>query len=105
MKLIRVVTRLALLSLAAAAFVGLTGIYGDSVRLPVPGPRWQEIRQHRRSAPDVSRFPGFVAAGVESALFALAGRKIFRLRLSRASRSEGQPILLNLHRERTTDAI
>jgi hypothetical protein len=101
-KLVRVLSRLALLSLAAAAFVGLTGIYGGSVRVPLPSPRWQEGRQHRPSAPEVGQFPEFVAAGVELALFAVAGRMIFRLRLSPVSRSEGQPILLNLQRERRT---
>jgi hypothetical protein len=102
MKLVRVLSRLALLSLAAAGFVGLTGIYGDSVRPPLPNPRWQAVGQHRPSAPEVDQFPEFVAAGVELALFAVAGRMVFRLRLSPVSRSEGQPILLNLNREGRT---
>jgi hypothetical protein len=101
-KLVRVLSRLALLSLAAAAFVGLTGIYGGSVRPPLPNPRWQAERRHRPSAPHVSQFPEFVGEGVVLALYAVAGRIVFRLRLSPASRSEGQPILLDLHRERRT---
>jgi hypothetical protein len=101
-KLVRLLSRLALVSLAAAAFVGLTGIYGGSVRPPLPNPRWQEERRHRPSAPLVSQFPEFFGGGVELALYALAGRIVFRLRLSPVSHSERQPILLNLHRERRT---
>jgi hypothetical protein len=96
-QLARVLSRLAFLSLAAAAFVGLTGIYGTSVRPPLPDPRSQAERRHRPSAPQVSQFPEFFAGGVELALYALAGRIVFRLRLSRVSRSERQPIVLNLH--------
>jgi hypothetical protein len=99
-KLVRVLSRLALLSLAAAAFVGLTRIYGGSVRLPVPDPNFQAERLHRPSAPQLGRFPEFVGDGMVLALFALAGRIIFRLRLSSVSRSDGQPILLKLHQER-----
>jgi len=104
-KLLRVLSRLALLSLAAAAFAGLTRIYAGSVRPPVPDPNFQVERLHRPSAPQLSRFPGFVAAGMVVALFALAGRIIFRLRLSSVSRRDGRPILLNLHQERQTPKL
>jgi len=97
-KLVRVLSRLALLSLAAAAFVGLTGIYGDSVRPPVPNPHSQAARRYRPSAPQVGRFPEFVGEGMLLAFFAVVGRIALRLRLSPVSRSEGQPILLDLHR-------
>jgi hypothetical protein len=100
--LLRVLSRLALLSLAAGAFAGLTRIYVGSVRPPVPDPNFQAMRLHRPPAPQLSRFPGFVGAGMVLALFALAGRIIFRLRLSSVSRSDGQPILLNLREERQT---
>lgn len=100
MKLVRVLLRIALLSLGAAAFVGLTAIYCGSVRPPFPDPHWKAARRHRPSAPQVSQFLEFVAAALGLALFAVGGRIVFRLRLSPASRSEGQPILLDLHRGR-----
>jgi hypothetical protein len=97
-KLARVLSRLALLSLAAAAFIGLTEIYGGSVRPPLPNPRWQAERRNRPSELQVSKVLEFFAGAMELALYALAGRIVFRLRLSPVSRHEGQPILLNLHR-------
>ena len=97
MKFVRVLARLAFLSLAAAVFVGLTGIYGSSVRPPLPNPSWQAERRHRPSAPQVSLFPEFVGEGMVLALYAVAGRLVLRLRLSPVSRSEGQPISLDLH--------
>lgn len=100
MKLVRVLSRLALLSLAAAAFVGLAGIYGSSVRSPLPDPRWQAGRNHRPSEPEVSQFPEFIGEGFLLVFFAVIGRIALRLRLSPVSRSEGQPISLNLHRGR-----
>jgi len=77
-------------------FVGLTGIYGYSVRPALPYPGYRATHRHRPSAPQLSQFPGFVGAGLALALFAMGGRIVFRLRLSRAPRSEGQPILLGL---------
>jgi hypothetical protein len=96
-KLVRVLSRLALLSLAAAAFVGLTGLYGGAVRPPLPNPSVQAEKRHRPSAPQVSLFPEFVGEAWVLAIYAVGGRLVFRLRLSRVSRSEGQPILLDLH--------
>lgn len=104
MKLVRLLSRLALLSLAAAAFVGLTGLYGSSVRLPLPNPHWQAARRHRPPAPHLSTFPEFVGEGVVLAVYAVAGRIVLRLRLSPVSPSEGQVILLNLHRARQETA-
>jgi hypothetical protein len=98
-KLVRVLSRLALLSLAAAAFVGLTGIYGGSVRPPLPDPRYRATHRYRPSAPQASQFLEFVGAGLGLALVALGGRIALRLGLSSASRGEGQPILLGLHRK------
>ncbi len=102
MKLVRVLSRLALLSVAAAAFVGLTGIYGGAVRAPLPNPSSLAERRHRPSAPHVSLFPEFVSEVMVLALYAFGGRIVFRLRLSPVSRGEGQPITLDLHRERRT---
>jgi hypothetical protein len=92
-------SRLALLSLPAAAFVVLTGIYGDSARPRPPNPNLQEERRHRPSAPDVSLFPELVGEGMVVAIYAVAGRLVLRLRLSPVSRSERQLIVLDLQRE------
>jgi hypothetical protein len=96
-KLVRVLSRLALLSLAAAVFVGLTGVYGGSVPPPVPGPRYQAKHRNPPASPQSSEFLGFVRAGVEVALFAVAGRIGLRLRLSPVPHNEGHPILLDLN--------
>ena len=64
MRFIRVLSRLALLSLIAAAFAGLTGIYGGSVQSPLPDPQWRAGRDHRPSAPEVRLFPEFVGEGI-----------------------------------------
>jgi hypothetical protein len=77
--------RLALLSLAAAAFAALTGIYGRSVRPPLPNPRGRAARRHRPSAPEAGLFSEFVGEGMIVAIFAVGGRILFQLRLSPAS--------------------
>ena len=97
MKFSRVILRLALLSLAAAAFVGLTAIFGGSVEPALPEPQSRAARQHRPSAPNLIQFPELIGEIMGLAVCALAGRIVFRLRLSPASRSEGQPISLGLH--------
>ena len=96
MKLLRLLSRIVLLSLAAAAFVGLTKAYGSSVQLPVPSPRAQAERLHRLSAPEVGQLPEFLGQAVLLAFFAVVGRVFFRLRLSLVLCSEGPPILLDL---------
>src|SRR5262249_56679947 len=85
-----------LLSLAAAAFVGLTAIYGGSVRTPLPDSSSRAERQHRPSAPHMNLFLEFIGEGMLLALYAFAGRIVFRLRLSPVLRREGQPISLGL---------
>jgi hypothetical protein len=100
MKFMRVCSRLAILSLAAAAFAGLTAIYGGSAR-PLPNPRLRAWKEHRPSAPDLGRFPELIGEGIVVAIYAVAGRLIFRLRLSPRSRSEGDPISLGLHGDQT----
>ena len=99
MKFVRVLLRLALLSLAAASLAALTGIYGGSIRPPLPNLQWRVARRHRPAAPEVGKFPEFVGEFVILAVFGVGGRIVFRLRLSPKSRSEGQPILLGLHQE------
>jgi hypothetical protein len=101
-KLMQVLARLALLSLAAAAFVVLTEMYGASVRLPLPEPQWQAGRRHRASWPRSNQVPSgiceFIAEGIAFTLFAALGRIVLRLRLSPVSPSEGKLISLDLHR-------
>lgn len=101
MKVVRVLSRLALLSLVAAAFVELTDIYGRSVRhLPDPhsaGCSCRAVREHRPSAPEASEFPEFLEKSMAFAIYAVTGRVVFRLRLSPVSLSYRQPIVLNLH--------
>jgi hypothetical protein len=96
MKFIQVLSRLSLLSLAAAAFAGLTEIYGGSVRPPLPHPQWRAGRLHRPSAPEVGKFPELIGEGMVVAIYAVGGRIVFRLRLSPVSRSEGQPIFVGI---------
>ena len=98
MKLLRVLARLALLLVAAAAFVGLTEFYGGSVQPPLPEPVFQEEHRHPASAPHVWEFPDFVATGLGLALFAVGGRIVLRLRLNPASRNEERVIRLDLGR-------
>ncbi|GEM_PF-6510934 len=96
MKFARLLLRTAILSLAAAAFVWLTGIFGDSRQISAPNRGWQAERAHRASTPRVAKFAEFLGAGVIVAVVAAIGRIIFRLRLSPAPRNAGQPILLDL---------
>jgi hypothetical protein len=97
-KLLRVLSRIALLSLAAAGFVGLTGIYGSSARTPSPEPVAQAERQHRPSEPELSQFPEFIGYVFFLVFWAGIGRVGLRLRLSPASPNERQLISLNLQR-------
>jgi hypothetical protein len=99
-KLVRVLSRLALLSLAAAALAGLTEIYGGSVQSPLSDPIEQAERQHRPSEPEAGQFPEFICYVVLFVFWVGIGRAGLRLRLSPVSRTEGQPISLDLHRRR-----
>jgi hypothetical protein len=99
-KFVRVLSRIALLSLAAAGFVQLTAIYGDAAPPPLPSLKWQAERGHRAPAPQVARFDEFLAEGMVVATYAVGGRLLLRLRLSRASYIEG-PVRLNLYQPRS----
>ena len=94
-------SRIAILSLAAAMFVGLTGMLGDSMHPALPNPQWRAERAHRRSAPQARYITEFAGELVLVGVVAALGRVVLRLRLSPASRREGQPILLDLHRARS----
>ncbi len=100
MKLVRLLSRIAALSLAAAMSVGLTRMYSGSVRPPVPERGYRAAHRHRPSRPQGSSFLEFIGAGLTFAVFAAGGRIALRLRLTPTPRSEGQPILLDLHRGR-----
>jgi hypothetical protein len=103
MKLVRVLSRLALLSLAAALFVVLTKIYGDSAPPPLPYPgfeKFQKKHRHPPPAPNAAEFTEFIRYGIAFAIFAVGGRLAFRLRLNPVPPSDGRPILLSLHRGR-----
>jgi hypothetical protein len=96
-KFLRGLSRIAILSLAAAVFVGLTGMYGRSAHPPSPDRRSQAERLHRPPLPQAGYFLEFLSEGALLAVFAWAGRIAFRLRLNSISRREGQPIVLNLY--------
>jgi hypothetical protein len=102
MKVVRLLSRVALLSLMAAAFAVLTRLYGDSVRPVLPDQQWRTERAHRPSAPEVSRFPEVIGEGLIVAIYAVLGRIVFRLRLSPASRGAGDLLLLRFQQERRT---
>jgi hypothetical protein len=96
MKIIRTLSRLVFLSLVAAIFTLLTSVYGRFVRTPSPTPRW---KLHRSLAPRISQLPEFLGEGVVIALCTVAGRVVFRLRLSSSSPSKARPISLSLRQK------
>ena len=95
MNLARALLRIALLSLAAAVCAGLTAVYGDAAPPTLPNRYWQAFRRHRAPAPRLDKFPELAAEGVVVTIYAVAGRLILRLRLSRNPHTE-VPIALNL---------
>lgn len=117
MKFARVLSRLIILLVAASALVGLTAMYGTSARiLPYPrfpfspyapsAPEQAEMR-HQPPAPDVGYVTDCLGWGIWLAVWAVVGRKGFHLRLNRARRGEGRPILLGLLqlRQQSTKAL
>ena len=102
MKVVRLLSRVVLLSLMAAAFAVLTRLYGDSVRPVPPHQQWRAERAHRPSGPELSRFPEVIGEGLVVAIYAVLGRIVFRLRLSPASRGAGDLVLLRVQGERST---
>jgi hypothetical protein len=97
MNLARVFWRIALLSAVAAVFVWLTAMYGYSAPLP-KHPEWSAWRAHRNSAPQFRQFPEFAGELILLAVYSVAGRVVFRLRLTPSS-APGQPLSLGLHRQ------
>ena len=103
MKPARLLARLVLLLVAAAVFIGLTQFYAGSLRADSVNAYRRALRRHRPSEPQLSRFPSFLGAGMLFALIAVAGRLVFRLRLSPASENEDRVILLDLYRGPSKD--
>jgi len=85
MKVVRMLSRLVLLFLASALFALLTSAYGKYVASPLPGQHWQ---LHRSLTPKISELPQFIGEAMLIALCAVAGRVVFRLRLSPPSRQK-----------------
>ena len=85
MKVVRMLLRLVLLSLAAAIFALLTSAYDKYFASPLPGQHWQ---LHRSLTPKISELPEFIGEAMLIALCAVTGRVVFRLRLSALSRRE-----------------
>lgn len=94
MKVIRVVVSwLAVVLILAAAFIGWIAIYARfALHFMVTNARWQTaLRDSQPSAPDVAYFPDFLYRAGLLALFCMAGRLIFRLRLNPAPRRTKSP--------------
>ncbi len=81
----RTLSRIALISLLAVMFAGLTALYGDTAPPSLPSASWQAFRRHRAGAPELDAFGEFLAEGMVVAIYAVAGRLLLRVRLSRSS--------------------
>jgi hypothetical protein len=93
MKTVRILSRLAILSLAAAVFSLLTYLYSGFVHRPSPAGQ-QKI--HRSLVPKISELPELFGEGILIAVCTVAGRLVFRLRLNPSSPTEGQLTSLSL---------
>ncbi|MGA7158278.1 MAG: hypothetical protein WBY53_15625 [Acidobacteriaceae bacterium] len=89
MKTLQLFYRLLLLSAVAAIFIVLTALFATLIRPPSNAPHW---KLHRHSAPQLSGFPELLGEGLIVALCTVAGRFVFRLRLSPPFPTERQPI-------------
>ena len=79
---------------------GAAGLGLRTVRSFRFGDRQVRIRRNNRPpVPQLGRFPSFLGEGVLMALFAVAGRLVFQLRLTTARRNEDPMILLDLGRD------
>jgi hypothetical protein len=77
MKLLR---RIAMIALAAGLFVGLTGIYADSIG-PHRNRHGETERRRRPSEPRLQSLPNFLGQFVVMGLIVIGGRMVLRLRL------------------------
>jgi len=76
----KVLGRIAMIALAAAIFVGLTGMYADSIR-PHRNRHGETERRRRPSEPRLQSWTNFLGQFVVMALIAIGGRTVLRLRL------------------------
>ncbi len=95
---VQVLLRMLLLTLAAAACVELTAVYVGSMRAVRPNPRREAMLRVRAPGPDIGRIPEFIGEGILFALVTVAGRVVFRLRLSAPPGNEGKMLSLELER-------
>jgi hypothetical protein len=102
MKTVRVLSRLAILSLAAAAFTLLTLLCSRFVHTPSPTPHW---KLHRSLGPKISELPELFGEGIVIAVCTVAGRLVFRLRLTPPSPTAGQLISLSLRPKAPTNNL
>jgi hypothetical protein len=79
---VKVLTRVAMIAVAAAVFVGLTWIYAGWIREPAPNPKRVLRERHRDAGARLAVFPKFVGQVGLVGLIALAGRKVLRVRLT-----------------------
>lgn len=84
MKVIRVLLSwLTVVLIVAAAFIAWISIYVRfALHFMLANAHWQTALQDWPSAPDVAYFPDFLYRAGLLALFCVAGRLIFRLRLN-----------------------
>lgn len=93
MNTMRTLSRLVILSLLAAAFALLTAMYGRSMPHSSSS---QHRKLHRSPAPKIKQLPDFLGAVVSIGVWTVAGRVVFRLRLSPQPPWKGQQISLGL---------
>ena len=96
MRFVRILLRLAVVSLAAGVFVMLTASFGNSVQAPPRDLLGEITREHRPPWPDFSDSITILGEGVVLIMYALVGRIVLRLRLSPSPRNEEQLVRLKL---------
>jgi hypothetical protein len=99
MRLVRLMSRILILLLAATALIGLEEVYSRSA-YPLTNPRLDAERRHQPSAPEVGYISQFIGYALFLTMCALGGRLVFRMRLNPAPRTDGHPLLLDLHPKR-----
>ncbi len=83
MSFLRIAGRLILIAAAAALFIGLSGIWARSIHAPrFKNFRGVAVELRRPPEPQFSALPKFLGEGLLIAVIAIAGRKLFRLRLA-----------------------
>lgn len=88
MKVVRMLSRLVLISFVAAILTLLTSAYGKYVASPLEDQHWE---LNRSLTPKVSELPEFIGEAILIALCAVSGRVVFRLGLSPPSLRRHRP--------------